>query len=109
MKDSRLTDHKGIDAIGDVSAQETRELNLRRGLFRIWITGSIAWVAFTIWHSPLARDLSEIFFSERTFRFTLLWSTSENIDQVLWIIGPPFAVLLAALSLRWIAKGFRRK
>jgi hypothetical protein len=85
-------------------------MNLRRGLLRLWMVCSIAWIAFvsidairywspswTLSDSPLrlARDVAR--------------DWESNIRPHLeWAFGPPVVVLIVGAALWWAIAGFRK-
>lgn len=82
-----------------------RTLDAWRALVRLWLMGSIAWVAFWAW-----RDGSGCF----TARNGTLWcpnaagdalSPTNFVRLALEILAPPVAVLALGLAFLWFARG----
>jgi hypothetical protein len=77
-------------------------MKVRRGLWRLWIVGSVAWIAFVTFDA--------IHF--------LLTCREPGCDvgipsHLEWALGVPLAVLAASLviwaAVLWIAGGFQRR
>jgi len=63
-----------------------KQLQLKKGLFRLWIVVSVFWVCYSInSFVPYAFDLLEVFFV---------------------LILPPVILLILGKSIFWIFKGF---
>jgi hypothetical protein len=103
-------------------------MSLRRGLLRLWVICSIAWIvavgydAYLLWPTPVR---------PWTVYQALGWSnpvtkeprTKEDLldefvrlrmrgivrSHVEWAFGPPVAVIVIGAALWWAAAGFRRK
>jgi hypothetical protein len=84
-------------------------MNLRRGLFRLWIAASALWAAFWVWHyvSLCSRMSTGDLVCEgtREGRYTILYPF-EPTRVGLILIGVPIAVFAVALILTWIFRGF---
>jgi hypothetical protein len=84
-------------------------MNVRRGLLRLWVVCSIAWIAFVTY------DATTHYFywqSADAWRYDL-WDWDFNIRPHLeWAFGVPLAVLGTALvftaAVRWIVTGFKQ-
>lgn len=96
-------------------------INWKRGLFRAWLTFGICWVVFAGWiqvSTPPAFDPSapyyEILPSGGTgplIRPPGYGPTTHEafrlIQAVLFVVGPPMALLLVGFVISWIIRGFR--
>jgi hypothetical protein len=71
-------------------------MNLRRGLLRLWVVFSIAWIVFV--------GIDAIRYWDP--RFTT-WESSIR-PHLQWAFGPPVAVLLIGMGLWRAATGFRK-
>ena len=97
-------------------------MNLRRGLFRVWITGSLLWMGgwlIFVWLSCDRRNIPEPLGGGHAIfcRTSLLddWMTQTRYFDftdyghiVGTALGPPVAFLAAAYALGWIIRGFAR-
>ncbi|HZV21128.1 MAG TPA: hypothetical protein VE986_06240 [Hyphomicrobiales bacterium] len=68
-------------------------LNWRRGLFRLWILVSGAWIVG--WLIYYAIDL-----------IANQWTSREFLIVPIVLFGPPLALLLFAIATRWAFQGF---
>jgi hypothetical protein len=81
-------------------------MHVRRGLLRLWIVGSVAWIAY------LAYDAIsfKIFVCERPDTYNQ-GCDPGYITHLEWALGVPLGVLATWLVLwvaaRWIIAGFR--
>jgi hypothetical protein len=91
-------------------------VNVRRGLWRLWIAASAFWVGFWVWHyfkacSPLIRpdgSADEILCDTNEVSGNVVRLAPFDLLQVTEItIGIPIAVLGIGLIVAWILRGFR--
>jgi hypothetical protein len=73
---------------------ERPPLNWRRGLFRVWAVISIAWIM--AWVIYLL-----IYGVREGFR-----GTADYLTIPIVLIGPPVALLIFGLAVRWAFQGF---
>jgi hypothetical protein len=95
--DLRIDEFKGTAAVPNRRFYSEKDklapVNWRRGLFRLWVLASVAWMMGWI-----------IFFAigfvggESTARDLLVLSVV--------LIGPPIALLLLGIATRWAFQGF---
>jgi hypothetical protein len=90
-------------------------MDVRRGLWRLWILASVLWVAFHGWrfwdkcipgsegdvwcpigHDDWVRDL-------RYFDY------ADVLRNTAWIFGPPVACLIIGLGVLWVGDGFSER
>ena len=79
-------------------------MNVRRGLWRLWIAGSVAWIAFVTFHGidwvSFCADLPASRQCDPGIRSHLEWA-----------LGVPLGVLVAFsviwMTVRWIIAGFQ--
>ena len=77
------------------SENDTVELNWRRGLFRLWLLVSAAWImgwAIYVILSVLAQAFK---------------TADEYLAIPVVFFGPPIALLLCGLATAWAIRGFR--
>ena len=75
--------------------EQTAALNWRRGLFRMWLLVSAAWVmSWAIYFilSAMAQALKTV---------------GDFLAIPVVFFGPPIALLLCAMATRWAIRGFR--
>ena len=96
-------------------------MNLRRGLFRIWIVASLIWFVGWLWYVRATCIQSVAAGKQGTsivqFCYTSLYSDwmGQPQDFTFWDyasigatgIGIPFAVLILGGGILWAADGFR--
>jgi hypothetical protein len=89
-------------------------VNWRRGLFRLWLGGSGAWLIFwTVYYVRVCGPMNtgELVCEDRARAsggFTPLY-TPDPVHIAAIVIGLPLMVLATGLVLAWIARGFRGK
>jgi hypothetical protein len=90
-------------------------MNWKRGLFRVWASASLLWVAlWTVLHwSGVAVSLSDLscLVSGGSSGPWCEYRIDGLEDRHFWIglIAPPIAALLLGYTLLWIGRGFRRE
>jgi hypothetical protein len=88
-------------------------MNIRRGLLRLWIVGSIAWAVGVGYHGyeayPPKSDHSRL-----TAEAEEVWARIERAEErkvirshLEWALGPPLVILVVGASLGWALAGFR--
>ena len=78
-----------------LSGEQTAPLNWRRGLFRMWLLVSAAWVmSWAIYFilSAMAQALKTV---------------GDFLAIPVVFFGPPIALLLCGIAIRWAIRGFR--
>lgn len=89
-------------------------MNIRRGLFRAWVFGSVIWVGYWIWLSTYgcSRSLEDSLYCPTgigDWMAPISYMPLSFYNRVILIgIGLPMAVLLCGISCIWVARGFRR-
>ena len=83
----------------------TRGLDAWRALVRVWLFGSIAWVAFWAWRdaSGCVRARNGALWCPNAAG-DALWATSY-LHIVLDVLGPPVALLVLGRLYLWFARG----
>ena len=71
-----------------------QQINLRRGLFRVWLLFSVAWLLG--WGVYLAMYGIRVGFK----------NTGDILELPILLLGPPVALLLFGLMTGWAFKGF---
>jgi hypothetical protein len=85
-------------------------MNLRRGLMRLWIVGSVGWViAVLIYHYHRGCYLIDDGLGCRdpnpnNWPYVVTW-----LEFVGWMVAIPVLSLAAGLGLSWAVAGFRRQ
>jgi hypothetical protein len=76
-------------------------MNWRRGLFRVWLVGSLCWVGYWVW---LALWLAYL-------------APPNNIEELNWdfigmiaavVATPPVVTLIVGMVIVWMISGFGR-
>jgi hypothetical protein len=75
-------------------SEPSQPINWRRGMFRIWLLASAAWVM--AWSISLIMDTLE-----RGFR------SSDVLVFPVLLFGPPVALLLFGVATGWAFRGFK--
>jgi len=97
-------------------------MNLRRGLFRVWIAGSLLWIGawfLFVWQSCIPQDIPAPLGGGRAMfcRTSLLddWMAQPRyfgLTEYSHIVGTalvlPTVCLAVACGIGWVAKGFAR-
>ena len=86
-------------------------MNVKAGLTRAWLMGSLAWALYCAWHSELACSLASIGFTVPGGQ----WCAFPVADPLTYyaglaakMVGLPLAVWLIGAAGNWILTGFRR-
>ena len=82
--------------LGQANDNMSAPLNWRRGLWRLWVLASSAWVLG--WIVYLAIWLLR----------TGMWQTGDLLAIPVLLFGPPLALLVFGLATAWAFKGFAR-
>jgi hypothetical protein len=98
-------------------------MNLRRGLFLLWIFLALAWTigsAWELWYELLAHCEQILEGSvyaavhclvERAdqggIAFPRSWPVSTQIAAIEWVLLPPIGLFIVGWVVFWIASGFR--
>lgn len=105
-------------------------MNIRRGLFRLWLLASVAWVGL-VWAFYQGLTLRSVAASEKACAdarianpalgnpFDCFASGGRNFDDLNFLspiplrylalgLGAPVAILLIGVVLIWALRGFRR-
>ena len=82
----------------------------RKGAFRLWAIGSLAWVAWVVWASDLACPLALLHIETPDHQ----WCKFENAEPLIYYAGlairaagPPLVAGVSILAAFWVAAGFR--
>jgi hypothetical protein len=82
------------------------QLNWWRGLWRVWVIGTIAWVVWTFWESD-PRCL--IYLVNPNYEMPP-WCDYNNFDYYVWLLrsmfGWPALIAILLLASRWAIAGF---
>jgi len=104
-------------------------MNLRRGLLRLWVVFSMAWIiavgvhAYSVWPKNISNPWAAAYRSVGPAPDLPEKATTEEILENLnwlgarpfvrphleWALGPPVAVLIIGGALSWAIAGFRRE
>jgi hypothetical protein len=78
---------------------------MRRGLIRIWLIASLAWLASMAWRG----DFSCFFGSYPWCGWWVVspWWQSTYLEVFEKAFGVPLLVLITGTALRWAVRGFR--
>ncbi len=76
-----------------VESEKSAPVNWRRGMFRIWVLASAAWIMG--WMLYLLIDGLKMGFS-----------TNDLLVVAVVLFGPPLALLLFGIATRWAFRGF---
>jgi hypothetical protein len=89
-------------------------MNVRRGLFRVWLVASILWAAFatwSFWNSCVpgpdgwlwcATGQDDWIMEMRYFKLT------DAMRLAAWLLGAPLAAFIAGAAGLWVTAGFSR-
>src|SRR5260370_15802484 len=74
-----------------------KQLNWRRGLWRIWVIGTVAWAVWTFWHSDIGSDC-------------LFWGCGDyDFKDYFWLLVSMFVPpVLVGILVRWVIAGFEK-
>ena len=105
-------------------------MNVRRGLLRLWVVFSIAWIiavgvhAYSVWPTTIGRlwpayqadvGAAPVVQTERPAAEELLGRLQRGIARAIirphleWAFGAPIAVLIIGAALGWAIAGFREE
>ena len=76
-------------------------MNWQRGLFRVWLIGSICWIGYALWDGLLVCRFSIHLPSK--CQYETPWS-----GIVVLGVGVPLLALLIGGALMWVGRGFKR-
>jgi hypothetical protein len=82
-------------------------MNLRRGLFRLWIIVAVLWVAAATWalwdrfFDPWVDFPAAVPSDQETLEYQRLYALAL-------IVVPPIALFVVSLVCFWVARGFRQ-
>jgi hypothetical protein len=83
-----------------------KQLNWWRGLWRVWVIGTIAWAVWTLWKSDPGCLIALVKQSVKTGP----WCDYRDLEYYAWLLASMFGwpVLIAILMLgsRWAIAGF---
>lgn len=96
-------------------------LRYRRGLLRLWITGSIIWTGGCLWHfaqichgqyGDIACDTTQFVLppvgkAVQINDTDLMTYHDFYLKVALWMIGGPVGVLIMFIAAVWVFRGFR--
>jgi hypothetical protein len=80
-------------------------MNIRRGLWRLWLVLTVAWLGFVIWTTP---ELQTCLFRIGSGLWCDYWTTHDYIVAVGVLFGGPVALLVCGWAVFWITSGFKR-
>jgi hypothetical protein len=75
-------------------------MNIRRGLWRVWLVASFIWVVWTMW------ELSKTCVLGCKISDSLVIYHPAIGNAVLEALSVPIGLLLAAYLVRWVRRGF---
>src|SRR5271165_2683102 len=73
-------------------------MNVRRGLFRLWVICSVAWIAVV--------GFDAIYYWQAALSEGEQWTYSIR-PHLAWALGPPTALLVLYAAVQWISVGFK--
>ena len=79
-------------------------MNWRRGLIRLWIVGSIAWVLFTVWSGDLSCFVGS--YPWCAWWIVSPWWQSTYLAALAKVFGTPILVLSLGAAISWVVGGF---
>jgi hypothetical protein len=79
-------------------------MNIRRGLWRLWLVLTVAWLGFAIWTTP---DLQTCLFRIGSGQWCDHWTTHDYLAAVGVLFGGPVALLVLGCAVFWITSGFK--
>lgn len=79
-------------------------MNWRRGLFRLWIVGTVAWVFFTIWSGDLSCFVGS--YPWCGWWVVSPWWQSTYLGALAKVFGIPMLVLAVGVAIGWAMGGF---
>jgi len=79
-------------------------MNLRRGLFRAWLVGSVIWIGVSIWRL----DFSCFFATYPWCKWWVVspWLSSTHLGVLAITFGVPIAAFILGVMVSWVTKGF---
>lgn len=86
-------------------------MNIRSGLTRVWLVGSLAWVIYCVWSSELVCPLTSLGFNVPSggwCQFPVANPLGYYLGLVAKMVGWPAAALLLGVIGHWILAGFRQ-
>lgn len=82
-------------------------MNLKRGLFRLWLALSVPWIAWWSWYADLPCTLGLDPTGKKPWCLTGLYiPVKPPVELAALVAGTPLALGLILLSILWIARGF---
>jgi hypothetical protein len=81
-------------------------MNIRRGLWRLWLVLAIVWIGFALWTTP---EFPSCLFRVGAGPWCDYWTAVHYIAAVETIFGIPLALLIIGWVGFWIAAGFKRR
>jgi hypothetical protein len=81
-------------------------MNIRRGLWRLWLVLTVAWLGLVIWTTP---ELQTCLFRIGSGLRCDNWTTHDYIAAVGVLFGGPVALLVIGWAVFWITSGFKRR
>ena len=74
----------------------------QRGIFRLWVLGSIIWIAFWSWRRDLICELDLPHFGSGPWCFYQSWDVAFHVTTAVLLLGPPALFGL----IGWVAMAF---
>ncbi len=85
-----------------------KQLNLWRGLWRIWVIGAVAWAVWTFWESD-AHCLIDLVREAPSWAMAP-WCEYRGLGYYAWLLvsmfGWPALIAILMLASRWAVAGF---
>src|SRR5271166_908276 len=86
---------------------EFATMNIRRGLFRTWVIGSVVWIGINVWSDDFVCLFRHPACISEWKVVSPFWATPE-FQFVQRTLGIPVIMFVAGLAINWAMRGFRR-
>lgn len=84
---------------------EMKQLNWWRGLWRVWIIGTVAWAVWTFWES----DPRCLIYLVNPHAYARPWCEYQDVEYFSWLFGSMFGwpalIAILLLASRWAVAG----
>jgi hypothetical protein len=80
-------------------------MNIRRGLFRIWLVASLAWIVSSFWMFDYSCFFGHYPWCDWWVVSPLLSST--YVEVLVKTFGPPLVALVGGMAAFWSVAGFK--
>jgi hypothetical protein len=87
-------------------------MDVRRGILRLWLVASAAWIAWTLWQSDVSCPLTAIGIAvpnDPWCKDPLVDPIAYYSDLVVKALGPPVSAAILWFAALWISAGFRSR